>query len=101
MAHDLDIPIGIVPCPTVREPDGLALSSRNLRLSASERQVAPKLAAIVFDAAARIEGDDTGGADRAHLKRGPRRVLRLCRLAFPADAARPEDCHGLRSGAKP
>ncbi|RWQ12909.1 pantoate--beta-alanine ligase [Mesorhizobium sp.] len=56
MAHDLDIPIDIVPCPTVREPDGLALSSRNERLSPSERQVAPKLAAILIDAAARVAG---------------------------------------------
>ncbi|MER9127583.1 pantoate--beta-alanine ligase [Mesorhizobium sp. M0959] len=58
MARDLDIPINIVPCPTVREPDGLALSSRNVRLSPSERQVAPRLAAILFEAAARL----TGGA---------------------------------------
>jgi pantoate--beta-alanine ligase len=59
MARDLDIPIGIIPCPTVREPDGLALSSRNVRLSPAERQVAPKLASALFDAAARI----AGGAD--------------------------------------
>ncbi|RWN64549.1 MAG: pantoate--beta-alanine ligase [Mesorhizobium sp.] len=56
MARDLDIPINIVPCPTVREPDGLALSSRNVRLSSSERQVAPRLAAILSEAAARIAG---------------------------------------------
>jgi pantoate--beta-alanine ligase len=54
MARDLDIPIGIVPCPTVREPDGLALSSRNVRLSPAERQVAPRLASVLFDAAERI-----------------------------------------------
>ncbi|TIO26769.1 pantoate--beta-alanine ligase [Mesorhizobium sp.] len=54
MARDLDIPIEIVACPTVREEDGLAMSSRNARLSRSERQVAPKLAAILFEAAARI-----------------------------------------------
>lgn len=56
MARDLDIPIDIVPCRTVREPDGLALSSRNVRLSPSERRDAPKLAAILFDAAGRIAG---------------------------------------------
>jgi pantoate--beta-alanine ligase len=40
---DLDIPTEIVPCATVREPDGLALSSRNVRLSLEERQAATVL----------------------------------------------------------
>lgn len=56
MARDLDIPIAIIPCPTVREPDGLALSSRNVRLSPREREVAPKLASVLFDAAKQIAG---------------------------------------------
>ncbi len=54
MVKDLDIPISIVGCPTVRERDGLALSSRNVRLSPAERQVAPKLASILLDTAGRI-----------------------------------------------
>jgi pantoate--beta-alanine ligase len=54
LAKDLDIPISIVGCPTVREGDGLALSSRNVRLSRTERQVAPKLASILFETAARL-----------------------------------------------
>ncbi len=37
MVRDLAVPIDVVVCPTVREPDGLALSSRNAYLSAAER----------------------------------------------------------------
>lgn len=37
MSRDLDLSVEIVPCPTVREPDGLAMSSRNVRLSPGER----------------------------------------------------------------
>ncbi|MER8944464.1 pantoate--beta-alanine ligase [Mesorhizobium sp. M0959] len=51
MVRDLDIPITVVPCPTVREADGLALSSRNVRLSPAERAVAPRLASVLLDTA--------------------------------------------------
>jgi len=40
MVNDLNFPIEIVPCPIIREPDGLALSSRNVFLSAEQRQQA-------------------------------------------------------------
>ncbi|WP_028035248.1 pantoate--beta-alanine ligase [Chelativorans sp. J32] len=54
LARDLDIPIEIVACPTVREEDGLALSSRNVRLSTEHRLIAPRLAKILFATAGRL-----------------------------------------------
>lgn len=51
LVRDLDLPVEIVPCPTVREADGLALSSRNVRLSAAQRAVAPGLIAAMRHAA--------------------------------------------------
>ncbi len=54
MAADLDLPVEIVGVPTVREPDGLALSSRNGYLSAEERAVAPALHATLRATAERL-----------------------------------------------
>src|SRR5204863_3546456 len=43
MVADLNVPVTIVGVPTVREPDGLALSSRNTYMNADERKAAPAL----------------------------------------------------------
>lgn len=62
MVTDLDVPVRIVGVPTVREPDGLALSSRNRYLSPSERVAARSLPAALqagVDAAA--AGEDAAG----------------------------------------
>jgi pantoate--beta-alanine ligase len=54
MARDLDIPVAIVGVPTVRETDGLALSSRNAYLTPAERQVAPRLIEVLRSIAERL-----------------------------------------------
>jgi pantoate--beta-alanine ligase len=51
MARDLNIAIEVVGCPTVREPDGLAMSSRNRRLTADDRRKAPQLYRILKETA--------------------------------------------------
>ena len=55
MAKDLDLPVKVIGVPTVREQDGLALSSRNAYLSASERAVAPMLHRVLKDCSTRIK----------------------------------------------
>jgi pantoate--beta-alanine ligase len=54
MTKDLDIPVKIIGAPTVREPDGLALSSRNAYLSLAERATAPKLHEVLRTSAEKI-----------------------------------------------
>lgn len=47
LVEQLSLPLEIVPCPIVRAEDGLALSSRNMRLSEEARQIAPKIYATL------------------------------------------------------
>jgi pantoate--beta-alanine ligase len=58
MAKDLDLPVKVIGVPTVREPDGLALSSRNAYLSAAERAVAPMLYRVLKGCATRIKAGE-------------------------------------------
>ncbi|HVX91745.1 MAG TPA: pantoate--beta-alanine ligase, partial [Xanthobacteraceae bacterium] len=62
MARDLDLPLRIVGAPIVREPDGLAMSSRNVYLSADERAKAPALFRVLKTCAARIAQAEPIGA---------------------------------------
>ncbi len=65
MTRDLNFPIEIVVCPTLREPDGLAMSSRNVYLKPDERQAAVVLARGLFKAKAAF---DAGERDAAYLR---------------------------------
>jgi pantoate--beta-alanine ligase len=69
MAHDLHDGTEIVGCPTVRENDGLALSSRNVYLTPEERRAAPVLHRALSEAHALAEGGET---DVAALVRAAR-----------------------------
>jgi pantoate--beta-alanine ligase len=69
MTTDLDFPIEIVVCPTVREPDGLAMSSRNIYLNQAERKAAP----ILFRALSAAETAYQGGERKAESLR---RIIR-------------------------
>ncbi|MCV0379399.1 pantoate--beta-alanine ligase [Nitratireductor sp.] len=54
LVADLNIPTEIIGCPTVREADGLALSSRNVRLTPEERRKAPAIANVLQETATRL-----------------------------------------------
>ncbi|WP_072372119.1 pantoate--beta-alanine ligase [Hyphomicrobium sp. NDB2Meth4] len=62
LVRDLDMPLSIVGVETAREPDGLALSSRNVYLSPAERQVAPALNRIISEVAEAAQRAIAGGS---------------------------------------
>jgi len=62
MTRDLDLPVRVVVCPTVREPDGLAMSSRNVRLGPDARQHALALRHGLQEATARIASGERDAA---------------------------------------
>jgi pantoate--beta-alanine ligase len=62
LVADLNLPVAIEALPTVREPDGLAMSSRNARLTAAQREQALSLSAAL-DAAARLAGGGERSAE--------------------------------------
>jgi pantoate--beta-alanine ligase len=66
MVQDLNFPLELVVCPTVREPDGLAMSSRNAYLDPEQRQAAT----VLFRALQAAEAAFEGGERRAEHLRG-------------------------------
>ena len=70
MAHDLALPTEVIACPTVREPDGLALSSRNVRLAPEDRAAAPVVHQALMAARDRwAAGERDGEVLRAAMTR--------------------------------
>jgi len=69
MAADLDMPVEVIGCPTVREADGLAMSSRNIYLSSEEREAALSLSRALSEAVAMVEaGDRDANELRARMR---------------------------------
>ncbi|MCS7250970.1 MAG: pantoate--beta-alanine ligase [Anaerolineae bacterium] len=94
MVQDLNIPVEIVVCPTVREPDGLAMSSRNTYLNPAERRAATVLFRALQAAKTRYEH---GERDAERLREAMREVIRaepLARLDY-VSVADPETLQEL------
>ena len=86
MVRDLNMPLQVVGVDTAREPDGLALSSRNVYLSADERAVAPALNRVLREVAAEAQEALRG-------KAGPRKAPRPQPLVI--DPSEPAPIHEL------
>jgi len=90
LVSDLNVPVEIVAVPTVREADGLALSSRNQRLQPGERRVATVLYDALKDAQARIaagerEAARVAAAAREMIERQPAMKLEYLEIVDPLD----------------
>jgi pantoate--beta-alanine ligase len=102
MAAELDMPVDVVACPTVRDPDGLAISSRNARLSAEERRAAPVLFDALSAAAALVrQGERRVDVLRAEMARrvGSEPLARLDYVAVVDDQSW-EDIRELRGPSR-
>ncbi len=93
MVRDLNVPVRIVPVETVREPDGLALSSRNRYLTADERAQATVLRRALLTAAAAFKAGETSAAKLRSLLVRTIATAPLARLDYAeiadADTLRP------------
>jgi len=68
MALDLDMPLRVIAVPTLREADGLALSSRNLKLDPEQRAIAPQLYRCLSELAAALAGGRPVGGSLAAVQ---------------------------------
>jgi pantoate--beta-alanine ligase len=88
MAHDLSFPVEVIGRPIVREADGLAMSSRNVYLTAEERQVAPVLQRALRLGAAAVrtgtsDADEVRTLMRAEIQAAPLGELDYVEVADP------------------
>jgi pantoate--beta-alanine ligase len=89
VVRSLDLPATVVSCPTEREPDGLAISSRNALLSTQQRQAAPVLFEALSDAATRARaGERNADILKAEIARlvGAEPLAKLDYVAIVDDA---------------
>ncbi|WP_455353659.1 pantoate--beta-alanine ligase [Streptomyces sp. SYSU K217416] len=96
MAKDLNLDAEIVGVPTVREPDGLALSSRNRYLSAAERRTALALSRALFAGSDRLAAQE---ALRARAESVPATDERAAALAKIGEARASADAHAIARAA--
>ncbi|WP_435969434.1 pantoate--beta-alanine ligase [Streptomyces sp. Qhu_M48] len=96
MARDLNFPVEIVGVETVREGDGLALSSRNRYLSAGERRTALALSGALFAAGDRLAAQEALRARAEALPGTQNRAAALSRLGEARAAA---DAHAVAQAA--
>jgi pantoate--beta-alanine ligase len=82
MVSDLSMPVDVVGCPTRREPDGLAMSSRNVYLSADEREAAPVVQRALRAGAASILAGERDPAAVRSLMAGIIEAEPLARLDY-------------------
>ncbi len=102
MVRELNAPVTVVSCPTVREPDGLAISSRNAYLSEEERVAAPVLFDALTAAAALVRrGERRGDVLRAEMAKriGGERLARMDYVAV-VDESTWEDVKVLKGPAR-
>jgi pantoate--beta-alanine ligase len=95
MARDLDLPVRVLGGPTLREADGLAMSSRNAYLSPREREVAPLLHAVLREAA-RVTA--SGEPIQETLKTGERA---LSKAGFQVEYLEARDGETLAPSSEP
>lgn len=89
LVKDLHFPITIIPGPIIREPDGLAMSSRNIYLNAEERTIAPQLSAVLRDMSADLSA---GREIEETIQQG---VYRLEHVGFRVDYLQVRDVETL------